>query len=57
MDRYYRGWAIYDNGAQCHPITGRWQAWRWGVRIGTTTQEGLIRMIDQRDDRFTPGVS
>ena len=44
----YRGWTMYDNGAGSHPITGRWFAKQWGVRIGTTTRDGLIRMIDQR---------
>lgn len=46
--RHYRGWAVYDNGPDFHPVTGRFMAYRFGVRIGHPTQEGIIRMIDQR---------
>ena len=48
MKRRYDGWNIYDRGKGNHPITGRFFATRRGVRIGTTTEEGLIRMIDQK---------
>ncbi len=48
LSREYKGWAIYDNGPAYHPITGRWVAYRHGVRIGANTEELLIRMIDSR---------
>ena len=48
----YRGWRIYDNGEHYHPCTGRWCAVKWGVRIGTTTQDGLLRMLEQREKDY-----
>jgi hypothetical protein len=44
----YKGWEIYDNGPEYWPVTGRYQAKKFGIRIGTSTEEGLIKMIDQR---------
>jgi hypothetical protein len=43
---HYRGWdyGYYPD----RPVTGRWAAVRFGVMIGTTTEEGLRRMIDYR---------
>lgn len=49
MIRYYAGWRCYDRGPGSHSVTGRFFAVKWGVRIGTTTEEGLIRMIDLRE--------
>jgi hypothetical protein len=43
---YYRGWEIYQDINA--PITGRWKALRFGVRIGNTTKEGVKRMIDAK---------
>jgi len=45
----YLGWRIYDNGPTYHPVTGRWVAIRYGVRMGHNDGEGLKRMLDQRD--------
>jgi hypothetical protein len=43
---YLNGWLVrYEPNA---PITGRWRAYRHGVRIGTTTYEGLTHMIRVR---------
>lgn len=44
------GWVIQDNGPSFHPVTGRFMAFRHGVRIGANTYELLIRMIDARED-------
>jgi len=43
-----KGWRIYDNGENYHPTTGRWQAFRHGVRIGNSTKSGLLQMIDNK---------
>jgi len=42
----YRGWNIWRGPD--HPITGQWRADRFGIRMGNTTREGLLRMIDLR---------
>ena len=42
------GWQVYDNGAGYHPVTGRWIAIRYGVRMGHNDGGGLKKMIDQR---------
>lgn len=42
----YNGWLIYQGPP--HPVTGQWRAERFGVRMGTTTEAGIRRMIDQR---------
>lgn len=44
----YKGWAVYDNGPSYHPVTGRWVAVRFGVRMGANTEALLRRMIDNR---------
>ena len=46
----YKGWRIYDNGPDYHPVTGRWRAVRHGVGMGHPTWEGLRRMIDTRPE-------
>jgi hypothetical protein len=43
---YLGGWLIVKEPNA--PITGRWRAYRHGVRIGTTTYEGLVAMIRVR---------
>lgn len=45
---YYRGWEIWESATA--PVTGRWQAIRFGVKMGTTTKEGIKLMIDQRNE-------
>jgi hypothetical protein len=46
------GWHIYED--QSAPVTGRWKAVRYGVRMGANTYEMLVSMIRQReeDDRL-----
>lgn len=46
--RYYKGWDIFDNGVGFHPVTGRFMAYRYGVRMGASTRAALISMIDMR---------
>jgi hypothetical protein len=46
MKRFYRGWSIYH--CPNAPITGQYQAVKFGVKIGSNTEEMVIRMIDQR---------
>ncbi len=42
----YNGWRIsYCGGA---PVTGRWYALRFGVRMSANTEEQLRTMIDNR---------
>jgi hypothetical protein len=48
MIRHYNGWEVYDNGKGFHPTTGRFMAYRFGVRIGANTESMLISMIDQK---------
>ena len=50
---YKKGWAIADNGANYHPKTGRFSATRHGVHIGNSTLEGLLSMIELKDDEFS----
>lgn len=45
----YGGWRLYDRGPGSHPVTGRFYAVRFGVRIGHSTAEGLRRMMDTRN--------
>lgn len=44
MKRYYKGWSIFDRA--CHPITGRWVAFRYGVRVCARTESELIEILD-----------
>lgn len=48
-----RGWRIYED--MTAPVTGRWKAVRYGVRMGASTYEMLVNMIYQRceDERVT----
>jgi hypothetical protein len=46
-----RGWNVYDNGPDHHPTTGRFRAWRVGVAVGHSTLDGLLSMIDAREQR------
>lgn len=48
--RVYFGWRIYDCGIHFHPVTGRFVAYRHGIRIGANTEEALISMIDERSE-------
>ena len=45
IDRHrYKGWTItYSDRA---PVTGRWMAAKYGIRMCNTTEDGLKRMID-----------
>ena len=52
--RNYNGWSICDNGKDYHPKTGRFMATRFGVRVGSSTQESVIAIIDHHDDTYTP---
>jgi len=48
MKRNFDGWRLYDNGPGYHPVTGRFEAHRWGVRLSANTEELLIEMIKMR---------
>lgn len=45
----WKGWTLYDNGASFHPATGRYEAWRHGVRIGASTYAQLGEMLHARE--------
>jgi len=44
--RLYRGWEIYQDFSA--PITGRWKAIQFGVRMGASTEEAVKRMVDNK---------
>ena len=47
MIRHYGGWEVFE--CKSGPETGRFVAWRSGVRIGHPQIGGLIRMIVTRN--------
>jgi hypothetical protein len=55
----YRGWRVWDRGPRHHPVTGRWMAFRYGVRIGHSDKRGILSMIDNkiRDEQDRIGSS
>jgi hypothetical protein len=46
-----RGWRISEDWTA--PVTGRWKATRFGVRIGAHSYDALCNMIRQREDEWT----
>lgn len=48
----YKGWYIFEDLRA--PVTGRWRARRYGVGMCASTREALGRMIDARDNTYTP---
>jgi hypothetical protein len=42
----YKGWTIQNEPSA--PVTGRWKAYRYGVRIGASTLD-MLKSIDNRD--------
>jgi hypothetical protein len=51
MKRFYRGWSIYYSANA--PVTGKFQAVKFGVSMCANTEEMLVLMINQRQS-LTP---
>ena len=49
LKRNYRGWLVYDNETNYRPKTGRFQALRFGVSMGSQSETALVGMIDQHE--------